>query len=221
MNIEEQAHNYQEGNFLFISNEQQRKMLHDAYQATLEVNGGLEEMKKDPGINGYIFSKPSAIRKEIDERLMQMETGSYHSGCSYAFTMRQVQAIARLGWSAYVQMILIEQSERLNTQQIKSDHVYFSKSRDQQKKSVLEKEEVIEVCAICLCNNAAENAYVIQSEEKSTSVSSEENYVSCGHVFHQTCLEKHIMEYHKKKCPLCAANIHSCYFLDEKSFLNK
>lgn len=219
MNIEEQVHTYHEGNFLFISNEQQRNMLQDAYQATLYVNGGLEEMKKDPGINGYIFSKPSAIRKEIDERLMQMETGSYHSGCSYAFTMREVQAIARLGWSAYVRMILIEQHERTQVQQTEQNHVSFIRSRKDKKRSSLENEEVIKVCAICLCNNVAENTYVIQSEETSTLMSQEENYVSCGHVFHQACLEKHIQEYHKKKCPLCAANIRNCYLLDENSLL--
>ena len=217
MNIDEQVINYSEGNFLFIFNEQQRKMIQDAYQATLYVNGGLEEMKKDPGINGYIFSKPSAIRKQIDERLMQMETGRYHSGCSYAFTMREVQAIARLGWSAYVQMILIEQNERLQVKQTEQNNVSFIRSRKDQKRSFLENKEVIKVCAICLCNNTVENAYVIQSEETSTLMSQEENYVSCGHVFHQVCLEKHVDEYHKKKCPLCASKIHSCYLLDNKS----
>ena len=219
MNIEEQVHTYSEGNFLFISNEQQRKMIQDAYQATLYVNGGLEEMKKDPGINGYIFSKPSAIRKQIDERLMQMETGGYHSGCSYAFTMREVQAIARLGWSAYVQMILIEQNERTQVQQTEQNQVNFIRSRKDKKRTVLENKEVIKVCAICLCNNVAENTYVIQSDEKSASISQEENYVSCGHVFHQVCLEKHVDEYHKKKCPLCASQIRNCYLLDENSLL--
>jgi hypothetical protein len=214
MDIETQASLYEEGNFLFISEEHTRKMIRDAYNAMLSVPGGLEEMKKDPGINGYLFSTPSSTRQKIDQSLSRMETGGYHSGSSYAMTMREVQAIARLGWSAYVQMILIEQSQRDQQQKLEQKEVSFFKLPEQQKKSVLEKEDVIKVCAFCLGDNSTENSYVIQSEEKSNSKYREDNYVSCGHVFHQACLEKHIQEYHKKKCPLCAAIIESCYLLD-------
>jgi hypothetical protein len=66
----------------------------------------MEEMKKDPGNSGFMFSTKSETIRRIDVELSKTETGGLHSGASYGWTMRQVQAIASLGWDEYVSQYL-------------------------------------------------------------------------------------------------------------------
>ena len=97
-----QRMNYAFGEFSFMEEIRYGNMIQDALRAVELVPGGMEEMKKDPGSRGFMFSTASDIRKRIDEELSKTETGGLHSGSSYGWTMRQVQAIASLGWDEYV-----------------------------------------------------------------------------------------------------------------------
>ena len=94
--------------FSFMEDIYARNMIQDALQAVIRVPGGMDEMKKDPGSRGFMFSTASDIRKRIDEELSKTETGGLHSGASYGWTMRQVQSIARLGWDSYVSQYLAQ-----------------------------------------------------------------------------------------------------------------
>ena len=93
---------YLEGDFTFITNESERLMIQDAYESMNKVEGGMDEMKKDPGESGYMFSPPSPIRGLITEELIKTRSGQLHSGASYGVTMRELQMLVRLGWNQYV-----------------------------------------------------------------------------------------------------------------------
>ena len=86
---------YTPGDFSF-ADEFEREMLEDAYHAVDSTNSW-EAMKGDPGPDGFMFSI-NAYMKPINAALKYND----HSGGSYAFTMRQMQSIARNGWDVYV-----------------------------------------------------------------------------------------------------------------------
>ena len=102
--------NYAFGDFSFLEDIHAGKMIQDALRAVELVPGGMDEMKKDPGSRGFMFSTVSDTRRRIDEELSKTETGGLHSGSSYGWTMRQVQGIARLGWDEYVIQYLANKS---------------------------------------------------------------------------------------------------------------
>jgi len=187
-------HNYAFNDFSFIEDEQDKRMIQDALDATLKVSGGLEEMAKDPGNSGFMFSKPTEIRKLIDKALFETPTGGLHSGSSYGWTMRQVQAIARLWWDTYVSHFLAQ----INLSNNNNNNIpYISVI----KKSILEKENIT-ICAICLSNND-EYCYIINSMHLGNMNNIE--HISCGHVFHKVCLNHWISRH--STCPLCRTQI--------------
>ena len=105
-----QRMNYAFNDFSFMEDIHAVKMIKDALRAVELVPGGMEEMKKDPGSNGFMFSRASDTRQRINDELSKTETGGLHSGSSYGWTMRQVQGIARLGWDEYVIQYLANKS---------------------------------------------------------------------------------------------------------------
>ena len=87
---------FSRGDFSFVP-PSERYMLEDAFKA-VTVNKAWEEMGKDPGGGGFMFSKPSATMQKVYSSM----TYEGHSGASHAWTMRVMQAIAQDGWEAYV-----------------------------------------------------------------------------------------------------------------------
>jgi len=83
------------GDFSFADN-YEREMLADAYQA-ISVTESWDVMKADPGPGGFMFSA-NEYMKPINAALKY----DGHSGASYAWTMRQMQFIAKNGWDDYV-----------------------------------------------------------------------------------------------------------------------
>jgi hypothetical protein len=194
-------HNFLFNDFSFMEDDHEKRMIQDALNATLQVPGGLEEMSKDPGNHGFMFSKPSEIRKLIDNALSETPTGGLHSGSSYGWTMRNVQAIARLGWNVYVSQYL----SQINLPKINNNNIPYISDI---KKSILEKEN-INVCAICLCNNN-DDCHIVNSlplENIDTT-----SLIKCGHVFHKKCLNGWITNHNT--CPLCREQIISLYDID-------
>ena len=183
--------------FSFMEDIYARNMIQDALQAVIRVPGGMDEMKKDPGSRGFMFSTASDIRKRIDEELSKTETGGLHSGASYGWTMRQVQSIARLGWDSYVSQYLAQINLPYNNNNIP----YISEPKN----SILENEN-ISVCSICLSNND-EYCYIINSSSLEN-MNNIEN-ISCGHVFHKVCLNPWISRHNT--CPMCRTQIISLY----------
>lgn len=88
--------NYQPGDFRFHPN---ADILADAYQAVTEADAwDFLCSNNPPAEKGFMFwSSPelTAIQKK-------MELGHSHSGASWAFVMRSMQAIAQKGWAVYV-----------------------------------------------------------------------------------------------------------------------
>lgn len=87
-----------EGDFRSLNlNENDRMMLEDAYQAVTKSNRwGFLSRPDVPGEGGFMFSQWAQM-KEID---LNMEYGG-HSGSSYGWTMRQMEYIAKKGWTAF------------------------------------------------------------------------------------------------------------------------
>jgi len=84
-----------QGDFSFIKN-YTAEMLKDAWDAVEKTNGW--EFMKNHGPRSYAFDDPPEKLKEIN-RAMKYDC---HSGASYGWTMRQMEAIAKNGWANYV-----------------------------------------------------------------------------------------------------------------------
>jgi hypothetical protein len=84
------------GDFSFVKDTNFREMLDDAYKA-ITIAEAWEDMKKEPGSGGYMFSKDDYIIS-INKHIKY--TG--HSGASYAMIMRCMQSIASYGWTNFV-----------------------------------------------------------------------------------------------------------------------
>lgn len=80
-------------------------MFSDAYNAIDSVKGGWDFMKYDePGEGGYMFgkSKNRKLREAVDDAITKADSMG-HSGGSYAMTMRNMQYIAKHGWTKFIQ----------------------------------------------------------------------------------------------------------------------
>ena len=84
--------------FSFLSSQNEREMLQDAYNA-VSVSESWEAMKQEPS-EGFMLSQDGWLQK-INEHIT-----FNHSGASYGWTMRQIQYIAQNGWEAYVSLRL-------------------------------------------------------------------------------------------------------------------
>jgi hypothetical protein len=88
----------QPGDFSFIASNMDRIMYEDMYTAVSKADAW-EEIKADPGEGGFMFGAQdlvSRISSHLDDRVG-------HSGASFAYTLRVMQAIARQGWQTFVE----------------------------------------------------------------------------------------------------------------------
>jgi hypothetical protein len=87
-----------ECSFSFIADESTRFMFEDMYAAITKAEAW-EWIKQDPGDGGFMFNdseKSRQIAKNLTDRVG-------HSGSSYGWTMRSMQRLALIGWSAFIQ----------------------------------------------------------------------------------------------------------------------
>ncbi len=86
--------------------EHEKEMLHAGFQAVDSVEGGWEFLRtyEPPEDKGFMFSLPTGKRAEIDEAISARYGG--HSGSSYGWTMRVLEAIAKMGWESWAKHIL-------------------------------------------------------------------------------------------------------------------
>ena len=78
----------------------EQEMLEDAYQA-IEKTNMWDYMKKEPTGKGYMFSDDEELR--LINRHLEYQG---HSGSSFAWTMRTMQQIARLGEEKFIEECL-------------------------------------------------------------------------------------------------------------------
>lgn len=82
------------------------KMLADAYDAITKADmWAYMRLPSTPGKDGFMFS--SAMELALINAEMQFQG---HSGASYAWTLRQMEAIAKGGWEAYAARIRMTRS---------------------------------------------------------------------------------------------------------------
>ena len=86
-----------EGDFSFIRKEADRMAFEDMWSAITKTETWAQ-MGTDPGPGGFAWSKAPhivAIQAALVDRVG-------HSGASIAATMREMQRLAKIGWTAYV-----------------------------------------------------------------------------------------------------------------------
>jgi hypothetical protein len=72
------------------------RMLADAYQAVTKAEmWEYLKLSSTPGKDGFMFSK------DIELALITAEMTHGHSGASFAWVMRQMEAIAKGGWAGW------------------------------------------------------------------------------------------------------------------------
>lgn len=78
----------------------EKDLLKDAYEAVEKTSGAWEWLKRPdvPGENGFMFCNDPTVKSIIDN----MKLAGDHSGGSFAWTMRQMEAIAKMGWHNYL-----------------------------------------------------------------------------------------------------------------------
>ncbi len=100
---------YTNGDFSFMTDKMYRSMVQDTYNAVTKTDGGwefMETFEPDPS-RGFMFSS----NPMLGNIAKNMELHEHHSGSSYAWSMRQVQYIAKNGWSGYVDLWLSKKEE--------------------------------------------------------------------------------------------------------------
>lgn len=90
------------GDFSFIADKMERKMLDDMYRAVTKVEGWGMLHDVDPGDGGFMFSKNEQVRDLTNRITGALDDSGVHSGSSFAFCIRTMQAIARYGWDSWV-----------------------------------------------------------------------------------------------------------------------
>ena len=79
--------------------ENEKDLLKDAYEAVEKTSGAWEWLKRPdvPGEKGLFCNDP--MLKSITDN---MKLVGNHSGGSFGWTMRQMEAIAKMGWHNYL-----------------------------------------------------------------------------------------------------------------------
>ena len=95
------------GDFSFMTEPMERHFLEDAYKA-VDSTGMWECIAKDPGEGGFMFSQAPEL-KTIGAAMKHYDD---HSGASFGWTMRVMQAIAQKGWYVWVSDYLTQRGSR-------------------------------------------------------------------------------------------------------------
>ena len=173
-------------------------MLRDAFQAIESIPGGWEALIPEPGAGGFMYSSPApgSIRHRINQAINATPSGQGHSGSSYGWTMRQMQAIARFGWEQYVQLVRNAQA-----------HYAQPAVPPQQAPNLFDETARTSAmngnspgCAICM-ENLENNVYVIDDGTVA------DGPVKCGHKFHKACIEGWVRNKANPTCPMCRGRI--------------
>ena len=84
----------------------EQEMLEDAYKA-IEKTNMWDYMKKEPSGEGYMYTDDEELR--LIHRHLEYDG---HSGASFAWAMRTMQNIARLGEEGFIQASLASKNMR-------------------------------------------------------------------------------------------------------------
>ena len=91
---------YAPGDFSFISDEYEKKILTNMYRA-VEADRVWDYIKNGPSGGSFMFSEEASERLSGVSKAVEDDG---HSGASFACSLREIQFIARHGWDAYVKM---------------------------------------------------------------------------------------------------------------------
>ena len=96
--------------FTFIEDENSREYLQSAHRAITSCE--LWDWLREYNTNAFMWDRSPEFTR-IREKMREDPINEYHSGASYALTMRQIEAVAKIGYDAYKQEYMVAQLKRL------------------------------------------------------------------------------------------------------------
>lgn len=90
------------GDFSFVDDNWESEMLDDMYSAVTMAEGWNTLRDADPGDGGFMFSKNEQVCDLMRRVTAALDDPGVHSGFSFGFCIRTMQAIARDGWENWV-----------------------------------------------------------------------------------------------------------------------
>ena len=201
------------GDFSFISDDTTRDALQSAFTVCERTPGAWNLLLPEPPSGGFAFdNRPqlSSLKNEIDSAYRPG-----HSGGTMAFTLRNMQGIARLGWDQWVQTSINQQAAAAEsiasrrqelTYRIQNPLIGNNARRDEinyidSPKVTTPFDRDPGVCSICY--DPFNNTTVAVNDGNNNG-----NPTTCGHMYHRACLERWINN-HMRTCPMCRGNISS------------
>jgi len=99
------------GTFDWMRDRHSAEMVESAYKGVSLAEGWefLKTFVPEAG-KGFMFSDPPAKLQQINIKIGELYDD--HSGCSYGWTMRQIEDIAKNGWEAWVTRVRSWRSEQ-------------------------------------------------------------------------------------------------------------
>jgi dGTP triphosphohydrolase len=92
------------GDFSFIKDAMARQVYEDAWKTINKIPNAHEHIRTRPSSQSWMFSS-----NEQDLHIMKsLSMYEYHSGCSLALTMREMEAIVKYGWTEWVNNNLVQ-----------------------------------------------------------------------------------------------------------------
>ena len=97
--------------FAFIEDIDSREYLQSAHQAITSCE--LWDWLRDYNTNAFMWDRSPELAI-IKEKMREDPINGNHSGASYGWTMRQMEAVAKSGYDAYKQEYMVAQLKRLS-----------------------------------------------------------------------------------------------------------
>ena len=197
------------GDFSFISDNRTRDALQSAFTVCERTPGAWNLLLPEPPSGSFAFDNREQMNSLTNEINNEYRAG--HSGGSMAFTLRNMQGIARLGWDQWVQTSINQQAAAASRRQeqnysIQSPLIGNNARRDEinyidSPKVTTPFDRDPSVCSICY--DPFNNTTVAVNDGNNNG-----NPTTCGHMYHRACLERWINN-NMRTCPICRGNISS------------
>jgi len=197
------------GDFSFISDNRTRDALQSAFTVCERIPGAWNLLLPEPPSGSFAFDNRQEMNSLTNEIDSAYSAG--HSGGSMAFTLRNMQGIARLGWDQWVQTSINQQAAAASRRpeqnySIQSPLIGNNARRD--KINYIDSPKVTTpfdrdpgVCSICY--EPFDNTTVAVNDGNNNG-----NPTTCGHMYHGACLVRWINN-NMRTCPMCRGNISS------------
>jgi len=191
------------GDFSFLNDEMTREALSDAFVKVEAIPGGWNALLPEPGGAGFWYTThaPGSIIQQISNSIGEFD----HTAGTHAYTMRQMQGIARLGWDQWATLHINRQAAgpaAPGRSSIPSPESYYFNVKAP---SVRDQADYVynDVCPVCF--EVLVNDVVVIDDN--THPNGPNGRVTCGHKYHKDCINSWIKNKVNPQCPMCRSPI--------------